>query len=33
VVRARDVLKRYLVYEWDHGLFGKVPLDTEWDSG
>jgi hypothetical protein len=21
------------VYRWDCGLFGKVPLGTEWDSG
>jgi hypothetical protein len=26
-------LERYPVYGWDCGLFGKVPLDTEWDSG
>jgi hypothetical protein len=25
--------ERYSVYEWDCGLFGKVPLCTEWDSG
>jgi hypothetical protein len=24
---------RYLVYRWDCGLFGKVPLGTKWDSG
>jgi hypothetical protein len=21
------------MYGWDYGLFGKVPLGTEWDSG
>jgi hypothetical protein len=26
-------LERYPVYGWDCGLFGKVPLGTEWDSG
>jgi hypothetical protein len=26
-------LERYRVYGWDYGLFGKVPLGTEWDSG
>jgi hypothetical protein len=26
-------LERCLVYGWDCGLFGKVPLGTEWDSG
>jgi hypothetical protein len=26
-------LKRYLVYRWDCGLFEKVPLSTELDSG
>jgi hypothetical protein len=26
-------LKRYQMYGWDCGLFGKVPLGTEWDSG
>jgi hypothetical protein len=26
-------LKRYPVYGWDCGLFGKIPLGTEWDIG
>jgi hypothetical protein len=26
-------LERYSVYGWDYGLFGKVPLGTEWDIG
>jgi hypothetical protein len=26
-------LESYLVYGWDCGLFGKVPLSTEWESG
>jgi hypothetical protein len=26
-------LARHLVYGWDCGLFGKVCLGTEWDSG
>jgi hypothetical protein len=33
VVRAGDVLARYPVYEWNCGLYGKVPLGTMWDSG
>jgi hypothetical protein len=27
------LLERYLVYGWDCGLFGKIPLSMEWDSG
>jgi hypothetical protein len=26
-------LERYPVYGWDCGLFGRVPLGTEWDTG
>jgi hypothetical protein len=26
-------LERYPVCRWDYGLFGKVPLGTEWHSG
>jgi hypothetical protein len=25
--------ERYPMCEWDCGLFGKVPLDTVWESG
>jgi hypothetical protein len=33
VISTRKVLARYPVYGWDCGLFGKVPLGTEWESG
>jgi hypothetical protein len=29
MIWAREDLARYMVYGWDYGLFGKVPLGME----